>query len=887
MDLGNEVAPAPIPQSQPLDDNQVLNNAGGFVYKIGDFARLRRFIILGSNSNNYYVSSQNVTLENCECVLRLLAEGHGLRVVEEVTKISREGRAPRQSTGILVLAVCARFGDAASRRTALAALPAVCRTASTLFEFVQRCKELGPAARATRVGDAAADPAAVKTWLAAQQAAAAAAAATTTTNAGDYVDAGGRGGGRVGGRGRGRGRGGAVAAALPAAAADGKASWGRSMRRAIALWYLDKSPAAVAYQATKYSQRQGWSHADLLRLAHPDPEEHATKRRKVQLAAAAAAAAEGSATGATAAGDAAAAAAEGATAGGAAAGDAAAAQAEDSDWVMVLEKLDEGEGGGGGDGEAGGDGGGAASELGALAAAMAAATVKEADGDDKEAAATAAEAQRVADMKAIFDFLTHGTVPGEERPVRRARRQAAAAAAAGEQQQQQASAALEGVEAAATAAAADGAAVDAAATDAPAAAATPAGDAATPTSVAATPAAAAATDAAATPADTAPTAAAVGSAAAAPLSPVMQYLVDANRLRKDIRMPLPLVKPTHKRRRRGRAAAADSESEAPPTAAPPPDPAVAAAHAAARAAAIETAVSLVRRHCFGHEHVGDTTLLRVPELWATFLKVGMPLTALIRNLGRMTMMGLTDRPDLLARVTTRLTDARALAAARIHPMTLLDALCTYRTGGGVRGVARWAASPALVEALDAAFYLAFKNVRPTGRRYLAGLDVSGSMGFTRCAGMTSVDCRQAAAAMLMSVVKVEPWLKTVAFSNKLEPFELKPEETLDQVVERTAAIPMGGTDCALPILHALENRIHVDVFLILTDNETWFGSVHPAEALRRYRAALQLPDAKLVVMGFAATQFSIADPGDPGMLDVAGLDSAVPQLVADFARGQL
>ncbi|GLC34036.1 hypothetical protein PLESTM_000146400 [Pleodorina starrii] len=423
-------------------------------------------------------------------------------------------------------------------------------------------------------------------------------------------------------------------------------------------------------------------------------------------------------------------------------------------------------------------------------------------------------------------------------------------------------------------------------TDAPAAA-TPAVDAATPTSVDATPAAAAATAAAGTPADTAPTASA--SAAAAPLSPVMQYLVDSHRLRKEIRMPPPLVKPTHKRRRRGRGGggAADSESEAPPTAAPLPDPAVAAAHAAAKAAAIETAVSLVRRHCFGHEHVGDTTLLRVPELWATFLKVGMPLTALIRNLGRMTMMGLTDRPDLLARVTTRLTDARALAAARIHPMTLLDALCTYRTGGGARGVARWTASRALVEALDAAFYLAFKNVRPTGRRYLAGLDVSGSMGWTRCAGMTSVDCRQAAAAMLMSVVKVEPWLKTVAFSNKLEPFELKPEETLDQVVERTAAIPMGGTDCALPILHALENRIPVDVFLILTDNETWFGSVHPAEALRRYRAALQLPDAKLVVMGFTATQFSIADPGDPGMLDVAGLDSAVPQLVADFARGQL
>ena len=31
--------------------------------------------------------------------------------------------------------------------------------------------------------------------------------------------------------------------------------------------------------------------------------------------------------------------------------------------------------------------------------------------------------------------------------------------------------------------------------------------------------------------------------------------------------------------------------------------------------------------------------------------------------------------------------------------------------------------------------------------------------------------------------------------------------------------------------------------------------------------------------------FTIADPSDLGMLDVAGFDAAVPNLVADFSRG--
>jgi 60 kDa SS-A/Ro ribonucleoprotein len=40
-----------------------------------------------------------------------------------------------------------------------------------------------------------------------------------------------------------------------------------------------------------------------------------------------------------------------------------------------------------------------------------------------------------------------------------------------------------------------------------------------------------------------------------------------------------------------------------------------------------------------------------------------------------------------------------------------------------------------------------------------------------------------------------------------------------------------------------------------------------------------------VVVGMTATEFSIADPSDPGMLDVAGFDAAVPSLVSQFARG--
>ena len=44
--------------------------------------------------------------------------------------------------------------------------------------------------------------------------------------------------------------------------------WGRAHRRAIQNWYLGKTPSSLAMAVTKYQQREGWSHRDLLRLSH-------------------------------------------------------------------------------------------------------------------------------------------------------------------------------------------------------------------------------------------------------------------------------------------------------------------------------------------------------------------------------------------------------------------------------------------------------------------------------------------------------------------------------------------------------------------------------------------------------------------------------------------
>ena len=119
----------------------------------------------------------------------------------------------------------------------------------------------------------------------------------------------------------------------------------------------------------------------------------------------------------------------------------------------------------------------------------------------------------------------------------------------------------------------------------------------------------------------------------------------------------------------------------------------------------------------------------------------------------------------------------------------------------------------------------------------------------------------------------------------MTPVSLSPKLRLDSVLAKMQELSanMGGTDCALPMIDALDKKLDVDTFIIYTDSETWVGSIHPAQALQNYRQKTGIP-AKLVVCGMVSNGFTIADPDDAGMLDCVGFDTATPQIIADFAR---
>ena len=307
-------------------------------------------------------------------------------------------------------------------------------------------------------------------------------------------------------------------------------------------------------------------------------------------------------------------------------------------------------------------------------------------------------------------------------------------------------------------------------------------------------------------------------------------------------------------------------------------------------------VKLITEHDLPREAI-PTQWLNQLEVWDALLQ-RMPMTAMIRNLGKMTSLGLIKPfSDAAKLVVNKLNDPKALKRARIHPLAVLIAEKVYAQGHGEKGDLTWKPVSKIIDALDAAFYATFSNVEPCGKPVLLALDVSGSMASSMIAG-SCLTAREASAAMALVTAATEPDCEIIAFSapagggfggmhgggeSGITRVALSPRMRLDDVIKQISAIQMGGTDCALPMVWARRQKLNVSGFITYTDSETWAGNIHPTQALRQYRSEF-VGNAKAVVVGMTSNGFTLADPNDRGMMDVVGFDTTAPAVIADFVR---
>jgi len=316
-------------------------------------------------------------------------------------------------------------------------------------------------------------------------------------------------------------------------------------------------------------------------------------------------------------------------------------------------------------------------------------------------------------------------------------------------------------------------------------------------------------------------------------------------------------------------------------------------------------IDLVHKHKLTREQVPTWALVDTEVLTALLInknktRVTMPLTALLRNLGNMTSHSVYLDKDLTELVCEHIVDPMTIHHSHIHPVTVLTAWFTYETGKGEKGNHIWRPHPKILAALEEMFYLSFKNVEPTGKRICFLIDASGSMrNESLCKGVTNA---QAAALLAMIFARSEtedkdsPAHSFYLFTSKNTNHYgrgntgltdvsdvIDSTASLDTVLNAVQHSDWCTTDISLGILEALKYKRKYDAFVVITDNDVNSG-IKPATALQQYRRGMKMPQTKLVVVATQGSDYTIADPADPFMMDMCGFDSHGPKILQDFIR---
>ncbi len=283
-----------------------------------------------------------------------------------------------------------------------------------------------------------------------------------------------------------------------------------------------------------------------------------------------------------------------------------------------------------------------------------------------------------------------------------------------------------------------------------------------------------------------------------------------------------------------------------------------------------------------NEHLSDK------RVWEQLVLNGMPMTALIRNLSKITSVGALENTQVLERVLSDLENQSRIEKARIHPINVLSGLVAYTTGES-RNV-NWTPNRNIVDALDGVFYMAFKNVEPTNKRMLLAVDCSGSMSGALATGFRNLTAAQVSAAMALVTTSVERHAEVVLFDSKVTPVTLSARERLDSVMDKME-FRGGATDCAAPYAWAYKNDKSYDATVMYTDYESNFQAsyydpdyIYHAIQAQRARGP---QDMRVVNVAMTANNLSFSRKTDKNMLDVSGFSSDTPQAISLFVAGKI
>ena len=109
------------PVTEPIfgrEDQMTQNNEGGYSFKLDNWKRLERFLVLGTDSGSFYANARTLSIENARVVLDCLSEDLN-KTIDLIEELGTGNRVIKQNTVLFAFAMALSYGLMKDRPTNL------------------------------------------------------------------------------------------------------------------------------------------------------------------------------------------------------------------------------------------------------------------------------------------------------------------------------------------------------------------------------------------------------------------------------------------------------------------------------------------------------------------------------------------------------------------------------------------------------------------------------------------------------------------------------------------------------------------------------------------------------------------------------------------------
>jgi len=311
----------------------------------------------------------------------------------------------------------------------------------------------------------------------------------------------------------------------------------------------------------------------------------------------------------------------------------------------------------------------------------------------------------------------------------------------------------------------------------------------------------------------------------------------------------------------------------------------------------DAAVGLIDKHSFDID-ILPSELLNQPRVWEHAVH-RLPVTRVLDHLKSMAKRGYLSSQShpVLNQVLQCIKDPLALTASRLQPAEILTVLTQVESSFAEPPAARQdnnqnnrlpTAHPSLVEGLGRMMNNSFNNVPKsvgTPLKILVCVDCRHGLFEHGCWGSWSLKCSKAAAVTILSLRAsgVDLTVTTMESENEVTRLPVDDEDIVGSLVEKwwRVADPHVIDPGYLLSWARAENEMFSSI-VIITDSHTHYDKERVWRELETFRNGQSVG---MTFIALACKEVSLADPTDPGMLDIAGWGPDLVRVLLAFIRG--